>query len=103
MEKNILQKIQQNNKDWQITKGSHLGGQRQQTKGKFVKDIKDQVMFEPKGTVIPKFCFGTNVSNVSWNANYFSNYKRQKNIFHGEKAIFRGHYHIFTFSLLALF
>lgn len=57
MEKNILQKIQQNNKDWQITKGSHLAGQSEQTTGKFVKDIKDQVMFEPKGTVIPKFCF----------------------------------------------
>ena len=27
MEKHILQKIQQNNKDWQITKGSHLAGQ----------------------------------------------------------------------------
>ena len=57
MEKNILQKIQQNNKDWQITKGSHFGGQRQQTTGRLVTDIKDQVMFEPKGTVIPKFCF----------------------------------------------
>ena len=57
MEKNILQKIQQNNKDWQITKGSHLAGQSEQTTGKFEKDIKDQVMFEPKGTVIPKFCF----------------------------------------------
>ena len=53
MEKNILQELQQ--KDWQITKGSHFGGQRQQTTGKFVKDIKDQVVFEPKGAVIPNF------------------------------------------------
>ena len=43
MEKNILQKIQQNNKDWQITKGSHLGGRRQQTKGKFVKGYCSKV------------------------------------------------------------
>ena len=57
MEKHILQKIQQNNKDWQITKGSHFGGQRRQTMGRFLNDINDQVMFEPKGTVIPKFCF----------------------------------------------
>ena len=57
MEKHILQKIQQNNKDWQITKGSHFGGQRQQTTGRLVTDIKDHVMFELKGTVIPKFCF----------------------------------------------
>ena len=33
MEKNILQKIQQNNK------GNHLVGQRQPTTGRFVKDI----------------------------------------------------------------
>ena len=39
MEKNILQKIQQNNKDRQITKGNHLVGQRQPTTGRFVKDI----------------------------------------------------------------
>ena len=57
MEKHILQNIQQNNKDWQITKGSHLSGQREQTTGRFVKDINDEVMFEPKGAVIPKFCF----------------------------------------------
>ena len=57
MEKHILQKIQQNNKDWQITKDSHFGGQREQTTGKFVKDINDKVMFEPKGAVVPKFCF----------------------------------------------
>ena len=57
MEKHILQKIQQNNKDWQITKESHFGGQREQTTGKFVKDINDKVMFEPKGAVVPKFCF----------------------------------------------
>ena len=55
MEKNILQELQQ--KDWQITKGSHLAGQSQQTTGKFVKDIKDQVVFEPKGAVIPNFFF----------------------------------------------
>ena len=48
MEKHIL---------WQITKGSYLAGQREQTTGRFVKDIKDQVMFEPKRAVIPKFCF----------------------------------------------
>ena len=57
MEKNFLQKIQQNNKDWQITKGSHLAGQREQTTGKFVKEIKDQVMFQPKGAVMPQFFF----------------------------------------------
>ena len=57
MEKHILQKIQQNNKDWQITKESHFAGQREQTTGKFVKDINDKVMFEPKGAVVPKFCF----------------------------------------------
>ena len=57
MEKHILQKLQQNNKDWQMTKGSHLAGQREQTTGKFVKDINDKVMFEPKGAVVPKFCF----------------------------------------------
>ena len=55
MERHILQKIQQNNKVWQITKGSHLAGQREQTTGKFVKDIHDQVMFEPKGAVMPQF------------------------------------------------
>ena len=43
------------------------------------------------------------MSNVSWNADYLSNYKRQKIIFHGEKVIFSGQYHIFTFSLLTLF
>ena len=57
MEKNILQNIQQNNKDWQMTKGSHLAGQRQQATGRFVKDINDQVMFELKGAVMPQFCF----------------------------------------------
>ena len=57
MEKNILQNIQQNNKDLQITKGSHLAGQSQQTTGKFVKDIHDQVTFEPKGAVMPQFFF----------------------------------------------
>ena len=57
MEKHILQKLQQNNKDWQKTKGNHLAGQREQTTGKFVKDINDKVMFEPKGAVVPKFCF----------------------------------------------
>ena len=58
MEKHILQKIQQSNKDWQITKGSHLlAGQSQQITGKFVKDINDQVMFEPKGAVTPQFFF----------------------------------------------
>ena len=57
IEKHILQKIQQNNKDWQITKGSHLAGQREQTTGKFVKDVRDQVMFEPKGAVMPQFFF----------------------------------------------
>ena len=45
------------NKVWQITKGSHLAGQREQTTGKFVKDIHDQVMFEPKGAVMPQFFF----------------------------------------------
>ena len=57
IEKHILQKIQQNNKDWQMTKGSHLAGQREQTTGKFVKDIHDQVTFEPKGAVMPQFFF----------------------------------------------
>ena len=57
MEKNILQNLQQNNKDLQITKGSHLAGQSQQTTGKFVKDIHDQVTFEPKGAVMPQFFF----------------------------------------------
>ena len=42
MESKILQKVhwQQNNEEWQMTKGSHfLGGQRQQTTGRFVTDI----------------------------------------------------------------
>ena len=39
---------------------------------------------------------------MSWNADNLSNYKRQQKIFYGEKAIFRGQYHIFTFSLLTL-
>ena len=57
IEKHILQKIQQNNKDWQITKGNRLAGQTEQTTGKFVKDVRDQVMFEPKGAVTPQFFF----------------------------------------------
>ena len=99
VEKHILQKMQQNNKDWQMTKGSHLGGQRQQTTGRFVKDINDQVMFDPNGAVMPQF-FLTNVSNVSCNVNNLSNYKIQPKIFHGEKAIFSGQFHIFTFSFV---
>lgn len=42
MESKILQKVhwQQNNEEWQMTKGSYfLGGQRQQTTGRFVTDI----------------------------------------------------------------
>ena len=40
MESKILQKVQQNNEEWQMTKGSHFwGGQRQQTTGRFVMDI----------------------------------------------------------------
>ena len=40
MESKILQNVQQNNEEWQMTKGSHfLGGQRQQPTGRFVKDI----------------------------------------------------------------
>ena len=40
MESKILQKVQQNNEEWQMTKGSHfLGGQRQQTTGRFVTDV----------------------------------------------------------------
>ena len=39
MESKILQKVQQNNEEWQMTKGNHLRGQRQQTTGRFVTDI----------------------------------------------------------------
>ena len=40
MESKILQNVQQNNEEWQMTKGSHfLGGQRQQPTDRFVKDI----------------------------------------------------------------
>ena len=40
MESKILQKVQQNNEEWQKTKGSHfLGGQRQQPTGRFVTDV----------------------------------------------------------------
>ena len=40
------------------------------------------------------------MSYVLWNANNLSNYKIQPKIFHGEKAIFTGQFHIFTFSFV---
>ena len=40
------------------------------------------------------------MSNVSWNANNLSNNKIQPKLFHGEKAIFSGQFHIFTFSFV---
>ena len=67
MESKILQKVQQNNEEWQATKSSHLAGQRQQKTGRFVTAVTDhvnsQIMFEPKGAVMPNFCFSTNVSS----------------------------------------
>ena len=69
-----------------MTKGSHLGGQRQQITGRFVTDINDQVIFEPKA-VMPKLCFTT---ILSWIADNLSYYKRQPKLFHLEKAIFFG-------------
>ena len=86
MESKILQNVQQKNKKWQMTKGSHLWDQRQQTTGRFVTGIYDQVMFEPKA-VMPKLCFTT---IFSWIADNLSCYKRQPKLFHLEKAIFRG-------------
>ena len=64
MESKILQKVQQNNEEWQTTKGSHLGGQRQQKTDRFVTDhVKSQINFEPKGAVMPNCCFSTNLSS----------------------------------------
>ena len=102
MEKHILQKIQQNNKDWQITKGSHLAGQREQTTGKFVKDINDHVKFEPKGAVMAQYffepmCLMCHGSRIKYNQKYFM---ERKQFLVGNSIFLR--FHLLTLLLLFL-
>ena len=85
MDRNILEKVPQNNKEWQPTRGSHLRGQRQQTTGRFSRDVNDQVMLHLSQKQLCQSVF----SYVPWSADHLIYCNRQPKIFHGEKTIFR--------------